>query len=260
MRKCWAAALGGCDTKISREHIVSEALWSGPSVTVVGFPWCRDTPREIGLGSLTTRILCVSHNSGLSPVDQAAADAFDALRRATALANRRRDVRPRKWKRVRFQANGPLLERWFLKTAVSMAAAQRTDAVWHWDGSPIASPGPQLVRWAFGEEAFLRPVGLYCAASVGGGFNLSDSVEAAPLFDLANRAHGFLFIFRGVRFVLWLSHNAPPDPLVLPGVPQDQWRTNDLMYRLAYMRWMVGGRLSHYVDFLWPGRKPLMMR
>ena len=65
LRSCWAATLGGCGTKLSREHLVSAVLWTGPTVIVSGLPWCKDAPKTVGVESITARILCRGHNSAL---------------------------------------------------------------------------------------------------------------------------------------------------------------------------------------------------
>src|SRR5688500_9935061 len=100
---CWAHSLGDCDDKQSREHLVSASLWEGDSITVQGFPWCRDAPATIGLANLTSKVLCKRHNSLLSPLDSEAKSVFDVFRRATKLGNERRSIRQRKWKSVRFE-------------------------------------------------------------------------------------------------------------------------------------------------------------
>lgn len=45
---CWAAALGDCSDKISREHIISRALFS-QEVFVQGLAWCKSEPKKIGM-------------------------------------------------------------------------------------------------------------------------------------------------------------------------------------------------------------------
>lgn len=111
MPACWARSLGGCAAKISREHIVSAALWDGPNITVVGLPWCKDAAKPIGLSSLTAKILCRDHNTALSDVDKSAAASFRALQRSIDLEADRGKQRPRKWKIRRFEIDGKRLER-----------------------------------------------------------------------------------------------------------------------------------------------------
>ena len=256
MRTCWASSIGGCDAKLSREHVISESLWLGPSVRVAGFPWLKGQIKEVGLGSLTSKVLCRTHNSGLSDLDQAAKDGFDAFRRSMALLNKRSAERQRKWKRVRFQVDAPRLERWFLKTAINLAFYHPTDLVWHLDGSPLNRPGARLVQYAFGLEALVSPMGLYAAATEGEDVFSDDSVGSAPLMVAgADRVVGFMYEYRGARFVLWLAEEPPPVNLRLPAPHSVAWRDSRLLYRLPYFRWNIGGRLSHYLDFMWPDRR-----
>src|SRR5687768_3950665 len=100
---CWASIIGGCSDKASREHLVSASLWTKERLDVVGFPWCKDSPKRIGLSSLTGKVLCTEHNSLLSEADEAGKAAFDAFRDADELAYRRgKQVPYRRWKIRRF--------------------------------------------------------------------------------------------------------------------------------------------------------------
>lgn len=89
MSDCWAAPIGGCKGKLSGEHLVSQGLLGGPKISVVGFPWCKNEPKEIGLASLIANHLCQQHNSDFSPVDQAGKDGFNAFRDAAILGTKR---------------------------------------------------------------------------------------------------------------------------------------------------------------------------
>src|SRR4051794_31716079 len=90
---CWAACLGNCADKPSREHIVSRGLFIGDTVRVEGFHWCKTGPREVGLASLTAKILCKKHNSDLSEVDTGGAEAFNIFRQLRLVANQRQGLR-----------------------------------------------------------------------------------------------------------------------------------------------------------------------
>lgn len=76
---CWAASLGNCSGRISREHLVSECLFADQSVFVQGLDWCLDAAKEVRIESLTGKVLCEAHNRGLSELDAAAGDAFSAI-------------------------------------------------------------------------------------------------------------------------------------------------------------------------------------
>jgi hypothetical protein len=82
-RKCWAAHVGGCSEKISREHLISRSLFPNPTVLVEGFDWC-EKPRKVGIDTLTRKILCTHHNSALSTADEVIARFNDTANLATA--------------------------------------------------------------------------------------------------------------------------------------------------------------------------------
>jgi hypothetical protein len=86
MVECWAEALGGCSAVQSGEHLFSAALFQGKTVTVQGFHWCPE-PRSVGLTKLTANILCTTHNSLLSPVDDGAKQTLDTLAEAIRLSD-----------------------------------------------------------------------------------------------------------------------------------------------------------------------------
>src|SRR4026208_2176624 len=92
---CWAADLGDCGGKLSGEHLVSASLWTGPAVPASGGPWGE--PREIGISSLTAKILCQHHNSRLSEVDVAGSQAFATFTKETVLTNGRQLIPAREW-------------------------------------------------------------------------------------------------------------------------------------------------------------------
>src|SRR5690348_11277537 len=83
--RCWAAPLGDCDQKISREHTVSRSLFESEQIMVQGFKWCLNEPKSIGLSNLVAKILCKRHNSGLSDLDSSALQAFNVFREAIRL-------------------------------------------------------------------------------------------------------------------------------------------------------------------------------
>jgi hypothetical protein len=120
MSKCWAACLGGCSDKISREHLISENLFLDDDMTVEGFPWCHGKQVKIGLASLTAKILCQQHNSDLSDVDTIGGKTFEAFRESRRLANVREKNPKYRWAVVRTEINGRGFERWCLKTLINL--------------------------------------------------------------------------------------------------------------------------------------------
>jgi hypothetical protein len=84
---CWAASLGDCGGKLSREHTISGCLFPSGKVTVEGFDWCPNGPKTIGVAGLVRRILCERHNSSLSELDSAMLKCFEAIRERPGSTN-----------------------------------------------------------------------------------------------------------------------------------------------------------------------------
>jgi hypothetical protein len=209
---CWADCLGNCESKQSREHVVSENLWLSNTVTVQGVSWWADAPKDIGIANLTAKILCRRHNSDLSRVDSSAGDSFATLREVARLKNVREAMKPIRWTVKKYVLDGVMLERWFLKTLINIA----------FDGKyPIGSdatvagrPSERLVRIAYGLESFKGKAGMYTMSRVGMEVTLEDRVSFSPI--MARAPHGEyvvagIFVFRGFKFLLYLEPEGPQD-------------------------------------------------
>jgi hypothetical protein len=246
---CWAACLGDCDNKLSREHLVSDCPFIGDAVRVQGFPWCRDEPMEIGLTALTAKILCVRHNNDLSPVDESAGKAFDTLRQMTLFGNVRSKMKPRIWNVKTFSIDGKTLERWFLKTLINIAC----------DGTyPIGRdsdvPGrasERLVRIAFGHSLFENRAGLYFIAQVGMMMKFEDTVQVLPLIKNDRHIEGALFTFRGISVLLFLESEGPPEPLTGIFLNGEDIGNARLNFHNKEIRGMGGKYLSHLLKIAW---------
>jgi hypothetical protein len=152
MVECWAEALGGCSAVQSGEHLFSAALFQGKTVTVQGFHWCPE-PRSVGLTKLTANILCTTHNSLLSPVDDGAKQTLDTLAEAIRLSDVRVGLEPRRvWRPARYQVDGQLLERWFMKTLINLFHVVGRGATWLFNGQPANEPPAEFVEIAFGRK------------------------------------------------------------------------------------------------------------
>jgi len=118
MSRCFLHGHGSCGGKISGEHYISEtvleAIGSNGSVQIGGLPWqTQQTLQSIGIRSLVSNVLCATHNSGLSGLDNAAGAFFRAVDAA--------DKRPATLPSV-ITVDGMLVERWFLKVMSGLAA------------------------------------------------------------------------------------------------------------------------------------------
>lgn len=145
--KCWARSLDNCDRQMSKEHIVSDSQFDGPSVTVSGLPWCRE-PRTVGLASLASRKLCRKHNSDLSEADDEVVKLRDA---AGAM------IEPHLIP-IAYELDARLIERWLLKTTINVALQGKPPALIVTD---------ELVRIAFGLQVPRPGQGFFFVGEVG---------------------------------------------------------------------------------------------
>jgi hypothetical protein len=221
-------------------------------VTVVGFPWCKTEPKEVGPAAIVSKVLCRTHNSVLSPVDQGGLNTFRSLRDAEELIDRRRKLPPQAWMRVCFTVDGPLLERWFIKTTVNLLSVSGNTIRWALSEGGVETP-QRLVRTVFGQESVAHPIGLYLVAEVGDDIKPIDGLTFMPIFDARDYFAASLFDFRGYRFILNLIES--PLPSRLPEMPGGAapWGLAKPLYHLNRINGNVGPARSHFVDFVWPG-------
>lgn len=251
MPECWARELGGCSTKLSREHLVSESLWLGKQLRVKGFPWCKNEWRDISLSSFTSKILCQAHNTELSPVDVAGRDLFDALRRALQVQAEREANPARKWPFKQRQVEGPMVERWFLKTTINLVLNLGGDVQWA-GAETHGTPPLFLIQAAFGRVKLVSPMGLYTPSEVGENIFDSESVHFAPALSADGVVVAGLFAFRGLNFMMYFGDEYLPRRLALPKVEMPGWRATRPNYRVGQYLWKVGGKPSHQIQVLWP--------
>jgi hypothetical protein len=200
-RVCWAASLGGCHEKISGEHIVSQGLFDENMLMVQGLPWCLDKPKSIGKANLTRNILCKHHNSELSILDAAALQAFNVFRESTKLMNARNGIDARSLTVRRMSINGPLLERWFLKTFINVAIGQ--PLIIGPGDHKVGTPSLNLVEVVFGRRELQAPAGLYLSGQAGENVVSEDRVGLVTKSE-GNNLVASAFNFRGCRFFLSL--------------------------------------------------------
>lgn len=234
---------------MTREHLVSKALFIGDEVEASGFPWCKTEPVKIGLPNLTAKILCNEHNNSLSEVDAAGAGAFDSIRECTRLSNIRSKLKPG-FRVVRYHIDGPLLERWFLKTLVNLTFGRQ-----HSIGKDSLEPGQpskRLVEVAFGIAKFQAQVGLSSVVHAGEQIASQDTVRFAPLIKDGSYIAGGLFAFRGFRYFLSLD---PPGMTQLPngvGFPGEDWSGSQLNFHNRQMRELDAKQhLSQVIETHW---------
>ncbi len=250
MSKCWAAVLGDCSDSLSREHVVSKSWYGVKTVTVTGMPWCRDAPKTVGVENLTAKVLCRSHNSRLSPVDVAGTYVCKTLDICVDLGSRRATNHESSWSHDGFSVDGPLFERWLVKTAINLMVARDLNAAN--DAHSLESVPEKLVRVAFGLDTLSMPTGVYTAFQSDEIVGPKDRMTIGVLVDPKVGLLGVLFSIQGFRFMLWLGLQAPPNPLNLSGIIEADWQKSYVYRHLGQLRWKVNGKQSHYIDFGWP--------
>jgi hypothetical protein len=235
---CWAASLGNCGGRISREHLVSECLFADQSVFVQGLDWCLDAPKEVRIESLTGKVLCETHNRGLSELDAAASAGFEAIRLMAKLSEERGRSPFVNWAHRQIDIDGERLERWFLKTLINFSF-NRNLIIGPGD-YPSGVPSQHLVRIAFGLEQFSSGQGLYTAYRSRETFMLEDRFGFTAKARGANLLMG-AFVFRGLRFYLNL-------------LPQrfESIEDSSVFYHQAHFAQLLGNRESHRISLRWP--------
>ena len=254
MRKCWAESLGNCSDSLSGEHIVSKGLFTDDMIAVQGLSWCKNEPKTIGLSSLTRNILCTHHNSGLSPVDDAAIVAFNAFRESVRLTDIREKMKERRWTVVHLPVDGDGLERWFLKTLINVTTGGK-EKIGPKSNMP-GEPSSDLVEIAYGHRKFVPNAGLFNSAEAGERIDSEDRVTISPFFDSQNEyVLGGTFYFRGFRFMLYLGEDGFTGNVTL--VHRDGRETSKYSKPLRHLRHVkvtVGSTqryVSHTIDFNW---------
>ena len=250
MRKCWAACLGDCSEKISGEHLVSAGMFLSAKVRVQGLQWCSSEPKEIGLAALVKNVLCTKHNSSLAPVDQAGIRAFEVFRECVRLFNMRQKMKPRRWSVSRFPVEGMKLERWFLKTLITITA--NGPAPIGQESDNAGEPAGNLVKIAFGFSQFEPRAGLYFSGEPGENIDSLERVTVIPFFDESNRyVAGGTFYFRGFRFILYFGGGGLRDRVHFVHKDGRVEKRSRPLYHMERINFYVGKHLSHVIKVGW---------
>lgn len=144
-RTCWAASLGGCATKMSNEHVITEGVFSRLPLRWAGSAARFLAGRESSRANLKAKVLCTTHNSVLHELDDEAIKLATALR--TFLAAKEpceASVRVDGWK----------IERWCMKCGCNLLASR-------WLERREFTPDPHMVRIIFGGDRLAADAGMY---------------------------------------------------------------------------------------------------
>lgn len=155
-RKCYARILGGCDGGLSREHIVSEAILDNISPTncidVINPHWAKGETKRVGKRRLTARVLCLKHNSLLSPLDTEMATFQAHVGRALSQHNKANEIEC---------IDGNKIERWMLKVLLGLCVDD------HLEPDPIYGDIYDWgIRATFGGKELPIGMGLYVSKQI----------------------------------------------------------------------------------------------
>jgi hypothetical protein len=251
MSECWAASLGDCAGKMSREHIVTKGIFVDDEVFVQGFDWCRE-PMKIGLAGLTAKILCAKHNSELSGADNAAIRAVEQFREFFRLADVRGKLKPRRWRISRFSTNGFELERWFLKTLTNIAFGREyptfkpTRQEWR--------PSNEIVEIAFGLKRFQPRAGLYLiGGQTGDNVDVNEKFRIITFTDNNDRLVGARFLVFGFAFAIYLEQRGLDRDIYFCDVGGRATAGTNVMYHPRAIKYTTapGLPVSHVLQIEW---------
>ncbi len=164
-RNCWAASIGGCAGKISREHVVSDGVLQAARAMNPGLKLVRigmgGKEQPLSRATAVVRNLCEFHNSSLSPVDCEAQKLMQFVAASMEPLTVRSlvdAVKDRHEPMVEQPINGGLLERWALKTFLNHFSARGNSG--SRDGL-VRPSGAHIVNAVFNNGPLLPGAGLF---------------------------------------------------------------------------------------------------
>ena len=238
--ECYLGHLGVCSPKLSREHLVSDAVLKviqKERLTVEGFPWLPPgETHPIGAGSLVAKCLCKPHNSALSALDTTAGKFFAAIEACDLARDGRKE---------HHLFSGHDIERWFLKTLLAMGASKnfarngkRLPAIFHSriDAAALLQD-PQ--GWPIG-------AGMYFSQVVGDDLLRGDHFWMAPLtLPHTDEICGMKASVQGLSFTFCavVPDNTENIPLMTMG-----YRPDRIVFRV--------GAVDNIVELSWDDGQP----
>ena len=250
-KECWAACLGDCSNKITGEHVVTKGTFTVDSIRVKGLPWCAEDFQTIGLASFVKNILCRTHNSRLSEVDDAAIELRKALCDIVDLSEARSEMQPQPWPLKTFSVDGLKLERWCLKTLVTIAI-DGDIPIGDGDSAPGTVPR-ELVEIAFGLKRFQPPrAGLYWMGDPGDRVAVAEGVVVTTFSNPAKRISGARFVFWGLGLLLMLTNHLTLGGFVFNSADGTQALKPNVTRRPQRLSMGVHGLPSHELKLVWP--------
>lgn len=250
MKKCWANSLRNCSNRISGEHIFSDSIFINKAISVKGFDWCKEEFKKVGLNSLTRNVLCKKHNSMLSPLDSEAKVFADSLRKFEKINSIRNSKTPTNPTVIKYEVNGYLIERWFLKTLINVSIMG--DSPIGEESTISGRPSKRLVDIAFGEQEFRKHEGLYIIENQDFIIKGGELYKVNTVFDGEKCVIGGIFEFRGFLFFLSIKNFHIFDFLMFTGKSDNPLSGSIPVHHLKHLDALTKRRvLSQRIIFKW---------
>lgn len=243
---CYLGHTNDCAGGISREHYISEDVLeelSEPAVAIDGVFWLPPGERQIvGINSLTANILCVRHNSALSPLDAEAGHFLRTVKRIHASL----DTKSVSRKRLISIVSGEALEQWILKVACGLFYSKIAShnglriAIDHAIEDAVIAEGLFSKRW-------FSNCGLYMRVAIGQRVTGINAISMAPLIALTpeKRYLGIRVSIIGLEFAVIFDPRHDAATLAAEG-----WRLRptDVSFRSKPR--------THWLILTWPAGVP----
>ena len=237
--RCYLNSSFDCSLEMSREHYISASVIRalGGQFKISGLPWQQaGQDQEIGINSLTSKVLCARHNAAFSPTDASAKRFFGIMFSIIAnLSRRDRDPCGTEW----YLVSGEMLELWSMKTLFGLypkiAAKNRMRL------SSTQTISADRLRRVIRRGGLLPPDGLYLRIPARQAGTYEPKMQLSPLSVFDQEVIGLRWSIFGVEFdFVFNSSNANMKRLV-----------PDCIYRPGLLRLKKGNK-CHAVAMTWP--------
>jgi hypothetical protein len=191
-------------------------------------------------------------------VDQAGIAFYNALRDVNRLEDERDKIvragrKPTRWRLRVLTIDGWMVERWFVKTALNLAATARSEYTWGSGERAGDDPPSALVAPLFGDGELPDGLGLYSARFEGRASN-EPCVDLGALAINGRVFAGLMLAVRGWPYVVRLTPAldfAAISPL--PGLDKNV-RLYGFSYHPGGIKFYRGKSIGQRIDFCWKRR------
>jgi hypothetical protein len=199
---CYLSFTENCDKKLTGEHVLSRGIFAqiGQHINVTGAPWLKpDEMRTVGIGRLTSKILCKRHNSAFSGLDATASRFFQILtdvniNLATASLSRQKQC---------YLLNGEDLEMWAAKVLLGLLHSEPKNSAL--GGYTVDN---EIVKTLIRTTRLPPACGLYLRAELGDQitYNHKELMVSTITSPNEKRLLGLTFHIESVPFDFWMDN------------------------------------------------------